>query len=179
MIEALEDGGAEIRGGEVTEPPPGMSDGGVSVTQYGAKGDGETDDTEAIQRALDAGAGTRVLFPHRGPWKTTRKVLIKGNCFVQGYGGACLHWYGDGGIGVSESVGGIQYLRVEGFEVNNQSGDGVSIGLGLNELNNRGYPGGPNVPIDVAIVCYNKFIRSKVLMNTKPGRMWLCDNLIE
>ncbi|MGI9484964.1 MAG: hypothetical protein ACR2RF_03595, partial [Geminicoccaceae bacterium] len=42
-----------------------------------------------------------------------------------------------------------------------------------------GYPGGPNVPIDVAIVCYNKFIRSKVLMNTKPGRMWLCDNLIE
>lgn len=182
VIEALADGGAEIRGGETSEPPPDPPPGGlthtVNLSDY-TVGDGVTDDTEGVQRAYDAAVNGCLVYDHRGPFKCTRKILIKGNMLVRGQGGGRHDWYGDGGIGVSENVGGIAYLRIEGLEVNNQSGDGMAIGLGLNELNNRGYPGGPSCSIDVAVVLYNKCIRSKILMNSKPGRMWLCDNLIE
>lgn len=160
------------------DPPP-SKDYGVVVDAFGAKGDGVTDDSDAIQRALDEGVNTRVLFPRRGPYKVSRTMLIKGNCTVEGWGGARLECYGRGGLGVSEQVGGLQYLRVEGFEIANQSGDRNHVCLGTNELNNRGFPMGPNVPIDVCIFTRNKFIRGKVLMCSKPGRMWFLENLIE
>ena len=35
----------------------------VNVKSYGAKGDGKTDDTNAIQRAIDASVGKTVYFP--------------------------------------------------------------------------------------------------------------------
>lgn len=175
------DGGVtkiEEVGAEPPPPPPPQTP-GVVVDDFGAKGDGVTDDSDAIQRALDAGVNTRVLFPRRGPYKVTRTMLIKGNCTVEGWGGARLECHGRGGLGVAENVGGLQYLRVEGFEIANQSGDKNHISLGTNELNDRGFPMGPNVPIDICIFCRNKIIRGKVLLCSKPGRMWFLESLIE
>ncbi len=161
------------------DPPNGGITDTVNVRAFGAKGDGETDDTVAIQRAFDAGPGKCVLFDDRGPWKTTRKVLIKGPCLVMGYGGARLDWHGDGGLGIGD-VGNIPYLRVEGLEINNQSGNHEAVGFGLNNLSNRFYDASPYHRIDVAVVLYNKFIRSKVLLNNgTQGRTWFNNNLVE
>lgn len=162
------------------KPPPGAFPNGVSVEQFGAVGDGVADDTEAIQSALNSAVNTRLIFPRRGPWKITRKVLIKGACFIQGYGGARVDWFGDGGLGVSQQVGGIPYLRVEGLEINNKSGNNTAIGFGLNELNDVNYGGGPVVPINTAVILYSIFIRSKILLNNgTQGRTWFNNNLVE
>ena len=47
---------------------------GADVTAFGAVGDGKTDDTAAVQRAVDAGAGA-VRFP-KGTFRLTRPVVI-------------------------------------------------------------------------------------------------------
>lgn len=49
-------------------------DGLLSVRQFGAKGDGQADDTAAIQRAVDEGTGG-LHFP-RGTYRLTKTVLI-------------------------------------------------------------------------------------------------------
>ena len=46
-----------------------------TVLDFGARGDGKTDDTEAIQRAVDARIGT-VCFP-RGTYRITRTIEIR------------------------------------------------------------------------------------------------------
>jgi hypothetical protein len=53
------------------------------VRQYGAKGDGTTDDTVAIQAALTAGGN--ILFPP-GTYKVTSSLLVTSNTTVTGSG---------------------------------------------------------------------------------------------
>lgn len=47
----------------------------VSVKDYGAEGDGTTDDTAAIQAAIDANAGRIIFFPH-GTYKVTSGLTV-------------------------------------------------------------------------------------------------------
>ena len=54
----------------------------VSVKDFGATGDGSTDDTTALQAALDAGAGKCVYLPP-GTYKTTAVLTISANTTVQ------------------------------------------------------------------------------------------------
>jgi hypothetical protein len=72
----------------------------VNVKKYGAVGDGTTDDTTAIQNAINAVDGTAftyngggtVIFP-QGNYKITSALTINGhyNITLQGYGMARIH----------------------------------------------------------------------------------------
>jgi parallel beta helix pectate lyase-like protein/pectate lyase-like protein/copper-binding protein NosD len=69
----------------------------VSVYDFGAKGDGVADDTEALQRAVSAGG--RALFP-RGSYLITRplevELAVHGPASLVGEGGARLVMAGGG-----------------------------------------------------------------------------------
>ena len=59
----------------------------IDVRSFGAKGDGETDDTAAIQNAIDQGSRnqTTVLFP-QGTYKISSSLRIGPNVTLQGVG---------------------------------------------------------------------------------------------
>jgi hypothetical protein len=59
----------------------------VSVKDFGAVGNGTTDDTSAIQAALNAGAGGNVLLP-QGQYKITSSLVVAAGTRVTGLSGA-------------------------------------------------------------------------------------------
>jgi len=69
-----------------------------SVTDYGAVGDGQADDTEAIEAAVRAGVGV-VYFP-KGSFRLTRPVIVDlsacGKTSLVGDGTACIIMAGAG-----------------------------------------------------------------------------------
>jgi parallel beta-helix repeat protein len=70
------------------EPAASATASPARVTAFGAKGDGRTDDTDAVQRAVDQGGA--VEFP-RGDYRITRTVVIDlakhGPVSLSGHGG--------------------------------------------------------------------------------------------
>ena len=56
----------------------------VSVKDFGATGNGATDDTTAIQAALSSGAKTIIFSP--GTYKVTASLSIPANVFIRAYG---------------------------------------------------------------------------------------------
>lgn len=88
----------------------------VNVRDYGAVGDGISDDTEAIQAACDhAGAlgFALIVFPH-GSYKVTERIALPGNCSVNGFGSRIL----------CSSAGGAFFVEGGGL--------GTQIALGAN-----------------------------------------------
>jgi hypothetical protein len=77
----------------------------VSVKDFGAVGDGVTDDTAAIQAALDYGAALGVTVIASGTFKTTSKVTIKGNA---DFSDAILNVYATPLIALEVSSGGAE-----------------------------------------------------------------------
>lgn len=71
---------------------------GISVTEYGAKGDGTSDDTASIQKAVDSGGGG-LHFP-KGTYRITRPIAInlpeKGYTSITGCALACIVMAGPG-----------------------------------------------------------------------------------
>ncbi|MBA4188354.1 MAG: hypothetical protein C0467_10155 [Planctomycetaceae bacterium] len=57
-----------------TQPPPGAKAASGNIREQGAKGDGTTDDTQAIQHAVDAATGLVQLPP--GTYRITKTIVI-------------------------------------------------------------------------------------------------------
>ncbi len=62
-------------------PPVPPMESWVSVMKYGAKGDGETDDTQALQKAIDE---AKVLYLPQGIYKITDTLYLKEDTCIYG-----------------------------------------------------------------------------------------------
>ena len=149
----------------------------VNVEDSGAIGDGATDDTSAIQTALDAAVGKCLVFPRRGPWRCAGELRIKGNGTVLGLGGAKIEYEGaDGCMGINSAA--FQYLKVSGltFEyTGGATGNVERIAFATtNDLESQSFDGGAPVEIDMMILEDCHFIRSKVLLNSGGDNKIIC-----
>lgn len=72
----------------------------ITVTKYGAVGDGVTDDTAAIQRCIDENPCAVIVFP-KGTYRITRTIQLWGASGGQYVllGGSTIIW--DGAVGLS------------------------------------------------------------------------------
>jgi len=117
----------------------------VRAIQFGAKGDGSTDDTGAIQNAINAAntaGGGPVYFP-AGTYKISSALTLYNNITLAGDGRAVtiikqvtttahgLYWTGQN----------LQYVTVRDLQI---QGPGSGSGIGIN-LNNTGTGGNPNI----------------------------------
>ena len=114
--------------------------GTINVKDYGAKGDGTTDDTTAIQNALNAAFGVagsiaqtaqrRVIFPP-GLYIVTGSGLTGTNWFggvIQGSGRFTTKIQNSGG-GPVITTNGCQYMRFEDLQLDGNGGTNVLFDL--------------------------------------------------
>lgn len=130
----------------------------INVRDYGATGDGSTDDTAAIQSAIDAGLGKRIFFP-KGVYKITDTLDIgyasanTVDLFGEGLG-SVIQWNGANSLPVvwyqGTAAGGAWYANtvIERLNfVNNTANTGVigirfgksgdtSVGVGNTHIRN-------------------------------------------
>ena len=76
----------------------------VSVKDFGAVGNGVTDDTAAIQAALDVGAGIQIHFP-KGTYKITSSLNLKSGNMLTGDGREFTRIQASGNYPILQHVG--------------------------------------------------------------------------
>lgn len=146
MLEEGENKTSHTLAWEDTDPAEILSeiDGRVNVKNFGALGDGITDDTEALKKAIDhvnSVGSDAVLYIPRGLYKTTDTIQITSNLEAK-Y--ATLRYHGNGvalRVGDASSAG-IMQTRLK-FELpkiicrerGNDGWDGTSVGAQLINLN--------------------------------------------
>lgn len=109
---------------------------GINVISFNAKGDGETDDTQAIQDALDYAVTNNIsiiYFPE-GNYKITDGFTIeKSNLTIKGYGDVKLIYYGNG-------------IDTNIFDISGTSGDDYLENITIDNIGfdgtNQEYKGG-------------------------------------
>ena len=105
----------------------------VSVKDFGAVGDGVTDDTAAIQAALNSGAGQVDLVD--GTYLITGNVQMNSNQSFVGRGGVLTTSNGTFNYGIF--VNGKQNVRIEGIRVVGPSGgNGFDVAVFINASTN-------------------------------------------
>ncbi|KAH8916408.1 carbohydrate-binding module family 52 protein [Atractiella rhizophila] len=67
----------------------------ASVRDAGAKGDGSTDDTAAIQAAFDKFAGCKIIYFDAGTYRVSDTITIPEGAIVVGEGWATIQGFGD------------------------------------------------------------------------------------
>lgn len=92
----------------------------VSVTDFGAVGNGVADDTAAIQAAINAvqTAGGGVVFFPAATYKVTSTITLQSTVFLSGYG-ATISWAGGASSVISTTTSGVTLTAgMEGLTVN-------------------------------------------------------------
>ncbi|WBG90011.1 glycosyl hydrolase family 28-related protein [Pantoea piersonii] len=73
--------------GAVSRTQESKNDESLSALDFGAKGDGSTDDTSALQAAITAAiAQGRSLYIPFGKYRTTSRLVVDGSCIIYGDG---------------------------------------------------------------------------------------------
>jgi len=135
-----------------TDAPPGLArvfQRGISVDAFGAVGDGETDDREAIQAAIDAGtdAGVPVHFTAGRTYVADAVLSVTGPATISGYG-ATLRATG-GSTPTSDYLDRSairtygSHVIVEGLSIVGNGGE-TYVG-GMRGINSNGTPESPCV----------------------------------
>lgn len=115
----------------------------LSVKDYGAIGNGITDDTRAIQKALDTGAAIKsaIYFP-AGTYKTTSYLYLKSNMHLEGAEGSILYGAGSGKILYAWNGGyniSVKNLTIKGNYTAGQ--DTSTDGIAFNGVTNSTFSG--------------------------------------
>ena len=106
----------------------------VSVIDFGAVGDGVTDDTSAIQTALTQSAGKTVFFP-AGTYNISNIVFVDSNTMIYGYG-ATLFCTSASDVGTGLYITdatylvGVENVSVHGLKINGNRASRTPPGTG-------------------------------------------------
>jgi len=105
----------------------------VSVMDYGAVGDGTTNDTAAIQAALNSGKKS-IYFPSGTYVITSTLTVPKGvSLFGSGYEVCILNGYGlSNANAIFSLTGGDQFSTIDNFTFKGQASGSKSIGISVN-----------------------------------------------
>ena len=117
--------------GTATAAPPPLAAGGwIDVQQNGARGDGQTDDTAALQRVLDEHSAGVIYFPP-GAYVISRTLRMRWPLALVGDGARATYLVSRvrGGAAVLEVAGSskddrLRGMRLSGFTVR---GDGPDV----------------------------------------------------
>jgi hypothetical protein len=111
----------------------------VDVRHFGARGDGQTDDTVAIEAAMKRTTSGTLVFPP-GVYKIKRTLNLRSNVSYQGQGRAVLTGTNGGFImslpeGVAENIT-VEQLVFDGGGLTGQSGIATNIRITGNTFQN-------------------------------------------
>lgn len=99
----------------------------VSVKDFGAVGDGVTDDTAAIQAAIDAApTGGSIVFP-TGTYSVASIITLKSDISLIGYGAKLIRTGSNDHILSANFVDNLKNVHIEGLSFDYDQSSGVSI----------------------------------------------------
>lgn len=112
----------------------------VSVRDYGAVGDGVTDDTAAVQAALNAiSSGGQLEFPC-GTYKLTSAISVSSNQQLYGAGKVCASLAFSGATSGLTFAAGVQHFAVENLTISTSNAAALkAIDMSAGSTSGAGY----------------------------------------